>query len=70
LILAGHLIFLSGLLVAKAGRSMLRHYKDVPPDVPRDDDATPVFFVSVADKGVGVIVSGLESTVAGWVCKC
>jgi hypothetical protein len=30
----------------------------------------PRFFVSVADKGLSVVVSGLESTLAGLVCKC
>jgi len=33
-------------------------------------DPLPWFFVSVADKGLSVGVSGLESTIAGWVCKC
>ena len=55
LILAGHLTFLSGLLVAKAGRGMLRPYK-------RTLLGPLLVFVSVASKELRVYVSGLEST--------
>ncbi len=56
-------------MVAKVERSKLRPYKDVL--LMHAEAMGPSrFFVSVADKGVSVAISGLESTVAGWVCKC
>ena len=59
-------IYPKSKLVANLGRSQLRHHKDAT----SLDLGPPPFSVSVADKGLSVAVSGLESTVAGGVCKC